>query len=95
MAICDAKARPRRTSDTTVRLHRARRCDALERPQERAIAVNIAIMRTFLRLRQILETHKELAALEKQYDQKFKVVFDILMQLMEPPPEPPKRPAAS
>jgi hypothetical protein len=63
---------------------------------ERAIAVNIAIMRTFVRLRQILATHKELAerltAMEKKYDQRFKVVFDILKQLMEPPPGPPKRP---
>jgi len=63
---------------------------------ERAIAVNIAIMRTFVRLRQILATHKELAArlgaLEKKYDQRFKVVFDILKQLMEPAPAPPKPP---
>jgi hypothetical protein len=62
---------------------------------KRAIAVNIAIMRTFVRLRQILATHKELAArlaaMEKTYDQRFKVVFDILKQLMEPPPGPPKR----
>ena len=59
---------------------------------ERAIAVNIAIMRTFVRLRQILATHKQLATIEKKYDQQFKVVFDILKQLMEPPPESPKRP---
>jgi len=63
---------------------------------ERAIAVNIAIVRTFVRLRQILATHKQLAdrllAMEKKYDRKFKVVFDILRQLMEPPPEPPKDP---
>lgn len=63
---------------------------------ERAIAVNIAIMRTFVRLRQILATHKQLAeqlaAIERKYDQQFKVVFDILKQLMEPPPESPKRP---
>ena len=62
---------------------------------ERAIAVNIAIMRTFVRLRRILATHKQLAerlaAIEKHYDQRFKVVFDILKQLMEPPPELPKR----
>ncbi|MGA2135007.1 MAG: ORF6N domain-containing protein [Bryobacteraceae bacterium] len=62
---------------------------------ERAIAVNIAIMRTFVRLRQILATHKALAerldAMEKKYDQQFKVVFDILKQLMEPPAKP-KRP---
>jgi hypothetical protein len=63
---------------------------------ERAIAVNIAIMRTFVRLRQILATHKELAerlkAMEKKYDKQFKVVFDILRQLMEPPQGPPKSP---
>jgi hypothetical protein len=63
---------------------------------KRAIAVNIAIMRTFVRLRQILATHKELgdrlAEMEKKYDQRFNVVFDILQQLMEPPPDPPKRP---
>jgi hypothetical protein len=63
---------------------------------KRAIAVNIAIIRTFVRLRQLLATHKELAerlaAMEKKYDQRFKVVFDILKQLTEPPPEPPKRP---
>ena len=63
---------------------------------ERAISVNIAIMRALVRLRQILAAHKELAerlaAIEKNYDQRFKVVFDILKQLMEPPLEPPKRP---
>jgi len=62
----------------------------------RAIAVNIAIMRAFVRLREILATHKQLAerleAMEKKYDHRFKVVFDILKQLMEPPPEPPRWP---
>jgi ORF6N domain len=63
---------------------------------ERAIAVNIAIMRAFVRLRQFLIAHKDLAerlaAMEKEYDQRFKVVFDILRQLTQPPPGPPKRP---
>jgi hypothetical protein len=63
---------------------------------ERAIAVSIAIMRTFVRLRQILATHKELAAglaaMEEKNDHRFKVVFDILQKLMGPPPAPPKRP---
>jgi hypothetical protein len=63
---------------------------------KRAIAVNIAIMRAFVRLRQILATHKDLAerltAMENKYDRQFKVVFDILKQLTEPPPEPPKAP---
>src|ERR1039458_1799784 len=51
---------------------------------KRAIAVNVAIMRTFVRLRQILATHKELAerlvAMERKYDQQFRLVFDILKQ---------------
>jgi hypothetical protein len=63
---------------------------------KRAIAVNISIIRAFVRLRQILATHKQLAerltAMEKQYDQRFRAVFDILKQLTEPPPGPPKRP---
>ena len=46
---------------------------------KRAVAVNIAIMRSFVRLRQILATHKELAerlaVMEKKYDHRFKVVF--------------------
>jgi hypothetical protein len=47
-------------------------------------------------LRQILSTHKDLAqrlaAMEKKYDKQFKVVFDILRQLMEPLPDAPKHP---
>jgi len=50
--------------------------------------VNIEIMRAFMRLRRMLATHKDLArkieALEKEYDAKFKVVFDALRALMEP-----------
>ena len=62
----------------------------------RAVAVNIEIMRAFVRLRQLLSTHKELArkieALERKYDAQFKVVFDALRQLMAPPPEPRRKP---
>jgi len=61
---------------------------------ERAITVNIQIMRTFTRLREMLATHKELARrldeLEKKYDAQFKVVFDALRQLMAVP-EPKKK----
>ena len=60
----------------------------------RAIHVNIAIMRTFVRLREILATHKHLArkldVLERKYDA-FKVVFDAIRKLMEPPTPPPRR----
>lgn len=61
----------------------------------RAIQVNIEIMRAFIRLRQILASHVELArkldALEKKYDAQFKQVFEAIRQLMAPP-EPKRRP---
>jgi len=62
---------------------------------QRAIQVNIEIMRAFIRLRQILASHVELArkldALEKKYDAQFKQVFEAIRQLMAPP-EPKRRP---
>ena len=55
---------------------------------ERAINVNIAIMRAFVKLREMLATHKDLAKkldeMEKKYDSQFKVVFDAIRQLMTP-----------
>ena len=61
---------------------------------ERAVAVNIEIMRAFVRLRQLLSTNAELARrldeLEKKYDKQFAVVFDAIRQLMTPP-EPAAR----
>jgi hypothetical protein len=61
---------------------------------ERAIQVNIAIMRAFVQLRELLAGNKELAKrleeLEKKYDAQFRVVFDAIRQLMLPP-EKPKR----
>jgi len=62
---------------------------------QRAIQVNIEIMRAFIRLRQMLASHVELArkldALEKKYDAQFKQVFEAIRQLMAPP-EPKRRP---
>jgi hypothetical protein len=62
---------------------------------ERAVHVNIEIMRAFVRLRQILSSNVELArklnALEKKYDAQFKVVFDAIRQLMTPPAKPRRR----
>ena len=59
---------------------------------ERAIEVNIAIMRTFVQLRQMLTTHKDLArklmTLEKKYDEEFKIVFEAIHELMTPPEKP-------
>lgn len=61
---------------------------------ERATDVNIAVVRTFVRLREMLTTHADLArkleALEKKYDAQFKVVFEAIRQLMAPPTEPKK-----
>lgn len=62
---------------------------------ERAVAVNIEIMRAFVRLRQMLATHADLARqltdLERKYDSQFRVIFDAIRQLMTPP-EAPKKP---
>ena len=60
----------------------------------RAIQVNIAIMRAFVRLREMLLSNADLARklvdLERRYDSQFKAVFDAIRQLMAPPPAPPK-----
>jgi phage regulator Rha-like protein len=62
---------------------------------QRAVQVNIEIMRTFTRLREMLLTHKDLKAkiesLEKKYDHQFKIVFDTIKQLLEPPQKPKRK----
>jgi hypothetical protein len=64
---------------------------------ERAIEVNIAIMRVFVRLREMMATHKELAfklvELEERlegHDEQIQNIFDAIRQLMTPP-EPPRK----
>jgi hypothetical protein len=56
---------------------------------DKSIQVNIEIMRAFVRLREIIATHKDLARkldeMEKKYDAQFKIVFDAIRQLMLPP----------
>jgi hypothetical protein len=56
---------------------------------DRAVRVNVEIMRAFVRLRQMLASNAELArkleALESKYDRQFKVVFDAIRRLMSPP----------
>ncbi len=63
---------------------------------DRAIHVNIEIMRAFVRLRQMLASNAELArklaALERKYDAQFKVVFDAIREMMTPPEPKKKRP---
>lgn len=62
---------------------------------DRAILVNVEIIRVFVRLRQLLATHKDLSlkleAMEKKYDSQFKVVFNAIRELMSPPPLATKR----
>jgi len=58
----------------------------------RAVAVNVEIMRAFVRLRRMLASNAELSrkldALERKYDSQFKVVFDAIRQLMMPESKP-------
>jgi uncharacterized membrane protein len=65
---------------------------------ERAVRVNIAIMRAFVKLREILSTHKDLAQklneLERKiarHDEEITAIFEAIRQLMAPPPREPKR----
>ena len=57
---------------------------------ERAITVNIEIMRAFVKLRQLLASNTELVRrldeLESKYDKQFKIVFDAIRKLMATPP---------
>jgi hypothetical protein len=61
----------------------------------RAVEVNIAIMRTFVQLRRLMDTNHDLArkieALEKKYDEQFAVVFEAIKELITPPSPPRKR----
>jgi len=61
---------------------------------DRAVEVNIQIMRTFVKLREMIASHKDLAGrldeLEKKYDTQFRVVFEAIRQLMLQP-EPKKK----
>lgn len=57
---------------------------------EKAILTNVEIMRTFVKIREILLSNQGLARklgdLEKKYDSQFKSVFEAIRQLMQPPP---------
>ena len=63
---------------------------------DRAVEVNIQIMRTFTKLREIMSTHHDLRhkieEMEKKYDYQFKAVFEAIRQLLEPSPEKQKEP---
>ena len=57
-----------------------------------ALQASVQVVRAFIRLRELLATHKDLATklaeLERKYDSQFKVVFDAIRKLMTPPPGP-------
>lgn len=59
---------------------------------DRAVQVNIEIMRAFVKLRQMLASNAELArkldTMEKKYEAQFKVVFDAIRNLMSPSIKP-------
>ena len=65
---------------------------------ERAILVNIAIMRTFVKLRQTIAAHQELAKKLEQlegkienHDKEIRSIFEAMRQLMEEPSKPKRR----
>lgn len=62
---------------------------------ERAVSVNIEVMRAFVRMRRVLQEHgdlaQKLAQLEKKYDGQFRAVFDAIRDLMTPPAKPKAR----
>src|ERR1700757_42188 len=62
---------------------------------KRAVEVNIAIMRTFVQLRRLMDTNRELArkidSLEKKYDEKFAEVFAAIKELIAPSATPRKQ----
>lgn len=61
----------------------------------RAVAVNIQIIRTFIALRTMLMTHdalrKKIESMERKYDKQFKAVFDVLRQLLKEEEEPKRK----
>jgi hypothetical protein len=61
---------------------------------DRAVRVNVEIMRAFVRIRRMVIDHRDLSqrldALEAKYDDQFKIVFDAIRQLMAPPQGPAK-----
>jgi len=62
---------------------------------QRAVQVNIEIMRAFVRLRQMLQQNadlaRKLALLERKYDAQFRAVFDAIRELMKPPEKPRRK----
>jgi len=62
---------------------------------QRAVEASVFVVRAFVKLREMLGSHRELARrleeMEKKYDAQFKVVFDVIRQLTKPPEKPRRR----
>lgn len=59
---------------------------------DRAVDVSVAIMRAFVRLRQLLATNKDLARKVEEHDRHIAVLFEHVRRLLAPPDPPPKHP---
>ena len=97
VTICDLKSRRTRWAENPTYAFTQEGVAMLSRVlrSEQAVRVNVEVMRAFVRLREILSTHADLAkkleSLERKYDSQFRAVFDAIRQLMVPP-VPKKRP---
>ena len=58
---------------------------------KRAVTVNIAIMRAFVKVREYLATHKDVLKKLEEHDRQIKTIFEVVNKLLEPPPISPKR----
>jgi hypothetical protein len=58
---------------------------------ERAVTINIQIMRAFVRLREVLNEHADLKKKIEEHDHQIQFIFKTLKQLLEPPQKPKKR----
>jgi len=62
---------------------------------KRAIEVNVAIVRAFVKLREMMATHKDLKrkieSMEKKYDEQFRIVFEAIKQLLSDEDKPKKK----
>jgi len=58
---------------------------------ERAAQINVAIMRTFVKLRELLATNRDLARKVEEHDRKITVLFDTVQKLLTLPPTPRKK----
>ena len=59
---------------------------------DRAIDINVAIIRTFIRMREMLATHEDVARKIEEHDQHIAILYDYIQKLLEPPESSKKKP---